>query len=327
MLYSANFEEGKGDEEINRENEQLYGIYYREKEKDISTPEMLSWISARRPSYNEARVLLYIPIRQNVRVVSEVVNGDNHIVLVNMDDPSNSKIISNRSGKALNFIARRVHGGAPAAPVAGGAPAPVPNEMPIRRGRGRPPRNFNPGNPGIGVPPPVANPAPAPAPGAIAPVAAPGLLPQNGTGINILAAAGMNVNPHALNFRLRRTLEGNWNMVNVVGNRGAARRSNLLVGRGRVTQAYQKGTDVMYIITMNNNIRVASIVMQPGNQHYVAIRGSIIHLNDPSSLPQILTNNGINEGLKIFITNELLESSPHKKEYIKNILKEYLNYK
>ena len=78
---------------------------------------------------------------------------------------------------------------------------------------------------------------------------------------------------------------------------------------------------------MNNGVRIGSLVVQPGNYHYIILPNRVVILDNPANLPQVLTAQGINEGMKAFILNEYIEAHPKHKHIIKQILTEHLNKK
>ena len=107
------------------------------------------------------------------------------------------------------------------------------------------------------------------------------------------------------------------------GDRGASRRTNLLPGTGRVVRVLNSTTSPskMYIIRLDSGLMIASIVIQPGNSHYVMRQnGPVIRLADPSALATALQQNNLNEELTGAVTRLHIAHNP-------SILKEKLKQK
>jgi hypothetical protein len=338
-VYSSDFEYGTANQTVTEATNKIYGIYYRSKNKSLSSQDIRTWVENRRPSnINVAKILLHMPISpaSNVRPVITRLQGEEIVGLYNEANPIDSYVISPKSGKRLGWKARAAN--IAPAPVAGrvAAPAPGVNQNiqpgvppaganPIR-GRGRPP----------GVPnrlPPQNQPAPwelpaAPPRPAVAPPANAGNVPPppNATMARIFTGYGLNPQ-NQMGIAYRRMLPTTFQEFPLNTSRGVARRNNMLAGRGRVIRNYQSGATSLYIIQMNSGVRIASLVVQPGNMHYLILPDRAISLNDPASLPQVLTAQNINENIKTFITNEYIEACPKHKHIIKQMLIEHLNIK
>ena len=109
----------------------------------------------------------------------------------------------------------------------------------------------------------------------------------------------------------------------LAGDRGASRRTNLLPGDGRVVRVLNSTTSPskMYIIQLDSGLMIASIVIQPGNSHYIMRQnGPVIRLADPSALATALQQNNLNEELTGAITRLHIAHNP-------SILKEKLKQK
>jgi hypothetical protein len=111
----------------------------------------------------------------------------------------------------------------------------------------------------------------------------------------------------------------------LAGDRGASRRTNLLPGAGRVVRVLNSTTSPskMYIIQLDSGLMIASIVIQPGNLHYVMRQnGPVIRLADPSALAAALQQNNLNEELTGAVTRLHIAHNP---SLIKEKLKQKQN--
>jgi hypothetical protein len=225
-------------------------------------------------------------------------NGEEMAVLLNRNNPSDSKTLGKR-GRLIRAsvtpnVARQAlqARGAQAAPAAPEAPPAAAAAMgagqavaePLRR-RGRPQGGGN---------------AQAPQ----APAAA-GADANAGTEITQILN---NLTPDdpalatafdGLPIWARRPLS-RVNAVALGNDRGASRRNNLLRGAGRVIGIFESTTtpSKMYIIRLASGLVIASIVIQPGNAHLIMRpNGDFIRLTDPSTLAATLQQNNLNEEL------------------------------
>ena len=105
--------------------------------------------------------------------------------------------------------------------------------------------------------------------------------------------------------------------INRLGDRGAARRDNLLAGQGRVTNVVGIGNSKIYFITLNNGTQFASINMQPGNRNYVVLNDRAFSLDSPSNLVSFLRNRNLLEGLRRSMVKVHLQENPHLVEELK----------
>ena len=112
------------------------------------------------------------------------------------------------------------------------------------------------------------------------------------------------------------------------GDRGAARRNNLLGNRGQVGRVISVGGSKIYIIRLANQQIIASINVQPGNSNYLLFPNesgnAVVPLGSPSDLVQALTQRGLAEH-RSYIMNEYLSNYPEQKDEVKNLLKKHLN--
>jgi hypothetical protein len=134
-------------------------------------------------------------------------------------------------------------------------------------------------------------------------------------------------------LRLPRSIIRKLNVTNASrvapnGDRGAARRNNMLGNRGQVGRVISIGASKIYIIRLANQQIIASINVQPGNSNYIltgnAGGNNAIALSSPSDLVQALTQRGLAEH-RSYIMNEYLANYPEQKDEVKNLLKKHLN--
>jgi hypothetical protein len=127
---------------------------------------------------------------------------------------------------------------------------------------------------------------------------------------------------------LRRLSVTNATRVAPQGDRGAARRNNMLGNRGQVGRVISVGASKIYIIRLANGQIIASINIQPGNSNYILLGNAngntAIPLGSPSDLVQALTQRGLAEH-RSYIMNEYLSNYPEHKNEVKNLLKKHLN--
>jgi hypothetical protein len=108
--------------------------------------------------------------------------------------------------------------------------------------------------------------------------------------------------------------------------RGASRRNNMLGNAGRVTAVYEFGPSSVYIIQLANNTRVASIVVQPGNSHYIITNNAAIQLGSPAGLLQALQQRNLAE-IHRYIVNEYFDRNPKHITEFKQLLRKHINEK
>ena len=107
--------------------------------------------------------------------------------------------------------------------------------------------------------------------------------------------------------------------LNRIGDRGASARDNLLAGQGRVTNVISVGPSKIYFIRLNNDTRIASINIQPGNRNYVITGDRAYSLNSPRELVSFLQNRNILETLRTSLVKLHLQENPHILEQMKNL--------
>jgi hypothetical protein len=114
--------------------------------------------------------------------------------------------------------------------------------------------------------------------------------------------------------------------LNRIGDRGASARDNLLSGQGRVTNVVSVGPSKIYFIRLNNDTRIASINIQPGNRNYVITSDNAYSLNSPRELVSFLQNRNILETLRTSLVKLHLQENPHMIEEMKNLKENFSEY-
>lgn len=107
--------------------------------------------------------------------------------------------------------------------------------------------------------------------------------------------------------------------LNRIGDRGASARDNLLAGQGRVTNVVSVGPSKIYFIRLNNDTRIASINIQPGNRNYVITSDNAYSLNSPRELVSFLQNRNILETLRTSLVKLHLQENPHMIKEMRNL--------
>lgn len=111
--------------------------------------------------------------------------------------------------------------------------------------------------------------------------------------------------------------------LNRIGDRGASARDNLLTGQGRVTNVVSVGPSKIYFIRLNNDTRIASVNIQPGNRNYVITGDRAYSLNSPRELVSFLQNRNILETLRTSLVKLHLQENPHMIDEMKNLKETY----
>jgi hypothetical protein len=231
------------------------------------------------------------------------MNGDTAL-LINVANPKDSFKISDTSGKLVkanvpSALARQLLGqGQPAAGQVAAQAGGV-----VRRGRP------------AGVPntPATQQPAAIPAGGG---VTLGGIMGQYNLTTAFALAPGF----------ISRRLGGQGVQEPIANNRGASRRQNLLGGRGRVVAAYSFGPSDIYIIRLTDQTNIASIVIQPGNMHYVVTPASVFSIDSPSSLLQTLQQRNLAE-IHQYLVNEYFDRNPTHLSEFRQLLRQHINEK
>jgi hypothetical protein len=230
-----------------------------------------------------------------------VMNGDTAL-LINLQDPRSSFKISDSTGKLNQAsisspLARQLTG--QDQPAAGQVAAQVGGVA--RRGR------------------------PAGQPNAPQPVAAPAAGNTN-VGAYMQAAGIMNGFMDLPRTILRKLNVNNARGVSTANNRGASRRQNILGNAGRVISSVEVGPSTIYLIRLPNGSSVASVVVQPGNGHYIITPQSAYQLESPSQLLQALQQRNLAE-IHQYLVNEYMERNPEQLTEFKELLRKHINEK
>jgi hypothetical protein len=230
------------------------------------------------------------------------MNGD-EILLINTTDTRASRKISNNSGK---LIKANVPPSLAARLLGTEAPPAIAQAATATGGRGRPAGQPN-------------APRPAAAPAAPGDINVREVMSDTG-----LETAFLRL-PRIILRKLNRT---DGRRVDPNGDRGVARRNNLLGNIGRVGRTIAIGNSKIYFISLPGGRILASINVQPGNSNYLLFPnegGNVaMPLNSPSDLVSALQQRGLAEHHN-YLVREFMDNYPEYKEEVKNILKQHLN--
>ena len=126
----------------------------------------------------------------------------------------------------------------------------------------------------------------------------------------------------------RRLAVTNARRVPVNGDRGAARRNNMLGGAGSVGQVIEVGSSKIYIIRLANQQIIASINIQPGNRNYLLFgneQGNImVPMNSPAELMQVLRGRNLAE-VRNYLVREYLHNNPQHLDEVRNLIRQHVN--
>jgi len=223
---------------------------------------------------------------------------ENKPYLVNTQNPRASHTVSDQTGKLVKanipsaLAARMLGNAAPAAAAATG-----------RRGR------------------PAGQPN---APAAAAPAAAGDINVRE-----VMTDTGLDVAFLRLPRNILRKLNvTNARRVDPNGDRGVARRNNILGDRGRVGRTIAVGNSKIYFLSLPGGRILASINVQPGNSNYLLLPNengnAAIALSSPSELLSVLQQRGLAEHHN-YLVREFMANYPEHKNEVKSILEKYLN--
>jgi hypothetical protein len=143
---------------------------------------------------------------------------------------------------------------------------------------------------------------------------------------------GLTPGFNSLPRTILRKFRVNGRQVPVANNRGASARNNTLGNRGRVTTVYEFGPSAIYIIRLPNDgpegqrPPIASVVAQPGNNHYIVTNNNAYPLGSPRELLQVLQQRNLAE-IHQYIVNEYLERNPSHLTEFKELLRKHINEK
>ena len=236
------------------------------------------------------------------------IGGNGIYYFVNKANPRNSYKLSDQSGKLISAniptgMARQLTGATPdeATPVVAAA-------QPVL---GAPRR----GRPAGGGQPRAAEPAAADAGGDINVT---DVMDETGLEDSFLRL------PRADYRRLNVTTGVR---VNPNGDRGAARRNNLLGNAGRVQRVVGVGPSKIYFIRLTNQQIIASINIQPGNRNYILFgneQGNImVPMNSPSELMQVLQQRNLAEA-RNYIVREYLHHNPQHLDEVRELIRKHI---
>lgn len=296
---------GGSDYIINPNAWQSYFTYLRSINKSYDSNELLRTLKI--DTYGRGGIdAKKAFIRANPPITADnmyrpVMNGDTAL-LINLQNPRESFQVSDRSGK-LNraavptTLARQLTG--QGQPAAGQVAAQVGG---VTR-RGRPAGQPN-------TPQPVA----------------PAAAGNVNVGALMQGAGIMNGFMDLPRSILRRLNVNDASSVPAANNRGASRRQNILGANGRVVRVLEIGPSTVYFITLANRMTVASVVVQPGNGHYLITPQSAYQLESPSQLLSALQQRNLAE-VHQYLVNEYMERNPEHLIEFKELLRKHINEK
>jgi hypothetical protein len=113
------------------------------------------------------------------------------------------------------------------------------------------------------------------------------------------------------------------------GDRGAARRNNLLGAAGRVGRVIAVGDSKIYIIRLANQRVIVSINIQPGNRNYILLSNAsdsptMIPINSPSELLSVLQNRNLAE-VHSYIVREYVTQHPRHLDEVRSMIQQHIN--
>ena len=324
---SQNWRISGGTDRMNNNEINSYFIYLQNQNQSFTDDQLLDMMKTTSISGEKKKFILTnpnLPLDQaNIYVPIE---NDGIVYLVNTQNPINSAKISNDSGKLIkaNLTAnasRRLLGAR--------APQAEPEVEP--EGEAEPgavvrvPRNNVPQAPPAGAPGERRRGRPAGVPNA------PREPQQRAQGdINVgeaFAERGLLNGFRTLPRNDQRRLNVEDAVaLNRIGDRGASARDNLLAGQGRVTNVISVGSSKIYFIRLNNDTRIASINIQPGNRNYVVVGNLSYSLNSPRELVTFLQNRNILETLRTSMVKLHLQENPHIIEQMKKLNENFSEY-
>lgn len=116
--------------------------------------------------------------------------------------------------------------------------------------------------------------------------------------------------------------------VPTLNDRGASRRNNLLGAAGQVgsTIVTPSGSSI-YLIRLANQDIVASVVIQPGNRHYLITPTAAVSLNSPTELLRALQQRNLAEGIRSIAAKLYLAEYPDMLGETVDMLKQLKNKK
>ena len=280
-----------------------YHAYLRSINKSFSDAELMEIFRSTGIPI-ESKVAI---VRNNMPVSTDTVYkpvmNNNDVVLVNTRNSRESFMLSRSRNNLKQFnipqqFANQLLGIAPEQPAAAAQPAA--GDQPRRRGR------------------PAGQPnAPRPQQPAVA-----GDIRLSAIANQYNLLQGFNSLPN----RTIRKFSMDGRQVPVLNDRGASRRQNTLGNAGRVTAVYEFGPSTIYTIRLANNTTVASIVVKPGDDHYIITSDRSYLLNSPRELLQVLQQRNLAE-IHQYIVNEYMGRNPEHLNEFKELLRKHINEK
>jgi len=240
-----------------------------------------------------------------------VITPEDEYLLINVNNPRESKIVSPTSGK---LIKANISPNRAASLLRNETSQPEPTPLPtdptpqqpqgVRR-RGRPSQTNTP------TQPPVA----------------PQTQPNQRSILDVLTNVGLAVPWSALPQNIKNKFN-DFTIRGDEGDRGASRRNNFLGARGRVINVISSNVSnsVIYLIRLTSGTSIASMVVQPGNMHLLLTNGrQPYNIQSPSNLIATLQNANINEIHKGLAINLFLSENSNLLEETKEILRKHIN--
>jgi hypothetical protein len=283
--YSNSFSE-------NISNWRVYFDYLRSKNRAYTSEELLSLVNnSYRAEWKKSIIASNPPMIDNSRIRPAVIDGKH--VLINTQDPRNSQVVSDRTGRLIrtsikpNEVARALGQAAPAAPAA--APAAG------RRGRPTGAR--------------VAAPAAAPAAGG----------EVNADVATAIENAGLTAGFNTLPANIRTRIQA--------GNVAPyTRRNASLDAIGRVTGMVAAGQSRFYILRLPSGRVIGFATMQPDARHYIVTANASYRVPRVSQLAASLQQNNISEELKTLVRFHSV-AMPEEAQQMREILLNLKNKK
>ena len=280
-----------------------YHAYLRSNNKSFSDAELMEIFRSSGIPY-QSKIDI---VRNNMPVTTDSVYkpvmNNNDVVLINTRNSRESFMLGRSRNNLKQFnipqqFANQLLGIAPEQPAAAAQPA---ADGAARRGRPA-------GQPNA--------PRPAAAPAAAGNLALSTVANQHNL------TPGFNTLPN----NVLRKFRMNGGQIPAVNNRGASARNNILGNTGRVTAVYEFGPSTIYIIRLANNTTVASVVVQPGNLHYIVTNNGSYPLGSPRELLQVLQRRNLAE-IHQYLVNEYMGRNPEHLNEFKELLRKHINEK
>ena len=121
----------------------------------------------------------------------------------------------------------------------------------------------------------------------------------------------------------QRKFRGLGRIIPGPSSRGVSRRNNMLGDRGRVIETIEFGPTSVYIIRRANGSIIASINIQPGNDHYIITSNNSYLLNGTDDIRRALQNPDLAE-IRRYVVQEYIELNPTHSDEIRSIIKQHI---